>query len=42
MSLSMMDLRPLMLANTDLVINVTGMTGTMATGALTPTNYFAV
>jgi Ca2+-binding RTX toxin-like protein len=29
-------------ANTDLVINVTGMTGTMATGALTPTNYFAV
>ena len=29
-------------ANTDLVINVTGMTGTMATGVLTPTNYFAV
>jgi len=29
-------------ANTDLVINVTGITGTMATGALTPTNYFAV
>ena len=29
-------------ANTDLFINVTGMTGTMATGALTPTNYFAV
>jgi hypothetical protein len=28
--------------NTDLVINVTGMTGTMPTGALTPTNYFAV
>ncbi|MFN9175559.1 MAG: proprotein convertase P-domain-containing protein [Synechocystis sp.] len=29
-------------ANTDLVINVTGMTGTMTTGSLTPTNYFAV
>ena len=29
-------------ANTDLVINVTGMTGTMATGTLTTTNYFAV
>ena len=29
-------------ANTDLVINVTGMTGTMATGSLTASNYFAV
>ena len=29
-------------ANTDLVINVTGITGTMSIGGLTPTNYFAV
>jgi hypothetical protein len=29
-------------ANNDLVINVTGITGTIATGALTPTNYFVI
>ncbi|QLE59276.1 calcium-binding protein [Nostoc sp. TCL26-01] len=29
-------------ATTDLLINVTGMTGTLATGALTPNNYFAL